>query len=252
MQRSMSASSVSGQAARDSATTAAATPPWEQRQVAQVPFMRTNSPPLTGSEREALPSFWASQTPAPQHPQSGEHVRAGRSTTNYGPSPISPANDGRKWLGNQPVQQAPMSAELPPIPQMPYESVRIPNAPKTAPMLPTFVRAPPSPPQSLNLSRSSTTSQKSRTRAVTPPPTTASAPPALPALPGTMSTRDGASSQSRPHGSRQDKTSHGKSSSADMKPLGQRFKTGFRNIFKRDPIDETQFERIGDRHWTDE
>jgi hypothetical protein len=38
----------------------------------------------------------------------------------------------------------------------------------------------------------------------------------------------------------------------DQVGLGKRFKSAFRDIFKKDPVDDSQFERISDRHWTDE
>lgn len=248
MQRSMSASSESGRGGHYQNPTPAATPPWERRNVAQVPYMRTNSPPLTETERNALPSFWASQTTTQLQPPLGEHVRAGKGN-NYGPSPISPAKDNRDWTN----AQQPLSAGLPPTQQMPYESVRIPTAPITAPALPSFVKAPPSPPQSFTMSRSSTTSDNSRTHTASPPvaapPPPASAPPALP---GTMSRRERTPSRSRTRSTWPDKENHSRKSSTDSKPFGQRFKSGFKNMFKRDPIDESQFERIGDKHWTDE
>jgi hypothetical protein len=34
--------------------------------------------------------------------------------------------------------------------------------------------------------------------------------------------------------------------------LGKRLKSAFRDIFKRNPVDDSQFERISDRHWTED
>ncbi|KAM0695589.1 hypothetical protein Q7P36_004070 [Cladosporium allicinum] len=57
-------------------------------------------------------------------------------------------------------------------------------------------------------------------------------------------------SQAKPR-ARENRSSHPQSKE-DQAGLGKRFKSAFRDIFKKDPIDESQFERISDRHWTDE
>lgn len=79
--------------------------------------------------------------------------------------------------------------------------------------------------------------------------------PATKALPGTMSSRasrnrSASQSQVKPR-PRENRSSHPQSKE-DQAGLGKRFKSAFRDIFKKDPIDESQFERISDRHWTDE
>lgn len=62
-------------------------------------------------------------------------------------------------------------------------------------------------------------------------------------LPGTMSARNGRSkSSARQRAERRKKSSN--------KPTS--WKTVLRQLFSRDPVDETQFEKIEDRHWTDE
>ncbi|KAF2214156.1 hypothetical protein CERZMDRAFT_96180 [Cercospora zeae-maydis SCOH1-5] len=100
------------------------------------------------------------------------------------------------------------------------------------------------------MSRSSTTSDNSRTHTASPPISA----PAPPALPGTMSRRERTPSRSRSRSTWSDKENqnHSRRSSTDSKPFGQRFKSGFKNMFKREPIDESQFERIDDKHWTEE
>ena len=35
-------------------------------------------------------------------------------------------------------------------------------------------------------------------------------------------------------------------------PFGRRWKLVFKDMFTRDPVDDSQFETIEDRHWTDE
>lgn len=35
-------------------------------------------------------------------------------------------------------------------------------------------------------------------------------------------------------------------------PFSRRFKNAFKGMFKRDPLDETRFERIKGRHWSEE
>jgi hypothetical protein len=39
---------------------------------------------------------------------------------------------------------------------------------------------------------------------------------------------------------------------AERLKFGKWFKSALKDMFKRDPVDESKFERISDRHWTDE
>lgn len=71
------------------------------------------------------------------------------------------------------------------------------------------------------------------------------------AIPGTMSARMGHSSKNRKKPSNRDRgaSDHLKSESAGF---GKRVKSAFKDIFSRNPIDESQFETIEERHWTEE
>lgn len=213
-------------------------PPWETREVAQVPFMDPGSPPLSKAERQALPSLWAtrSSTNSSSRPRLDTGVSAASSA--YG-SPSSPQQSTDPWS----KVATPLTAIPPPAP---YESpVYIPPAPKTAPQLPPFVvQHPPTPPDSVTRSCSSSMSTTSSPRPRV----------AVKALPGTMSSRAGrdrtptrtrVSSATREQRARNVK----KSSSV---PFSKRFRSAFKDIFKREPVDESQFEHIDDRHWTDE
>ena len=77
------------------------------------------------------------------------------------------------------------------------------------------------------------------------------------ALPGTMSSRAGRDKENvRPRA----KSSAGREQRYRPKelkpdaqqPLGKRFKSAFKEMFKKDPVDESQFEKITAQHWTDE
>lgn len=75
------------------------------------------------------------------------------------------------------------------------------------------------------------------------------------ALPGTMSSR---SNISQPHpadskrlpGRRQHKK--GSKDSKESVPIGHRFTSAVKDLFRREPIDDSHFERIGDRHWSED
>lgn len=54
---------------------------------------------------------------------------------------------------------------------------------------------------------------------------------------------------SRPKREEREKKEKEKSEAA---PFGKRFKLAMKDIFKRETIDESEFEHISDRHWTDE
>lgn len=72
-------------------------------------------------------------------------------------------------------------------------------------------------------------------------------------LPGTMSSQAGtARNISRPRSPEAyDRTPMTRSRS-EQRPLSKRFTSAFRDIFKNEPLDESGFEHISDRHWSDE
>jgi hypothetical protein len=206
-----------------------AVPPWERRDLKQVPFVESSSPVLSNSELRALPDLWAVRS---TNVNQREHER-------------HPSLTGHRGFRDEgydvPRTALPLQAS-----STPYETpVYIPPAPKTAPPLPKYVQsvqaAPPTPPESISKSSDASSA------AVSPPAAHA----VLTALPGTMSSRDRKEARSRTRGSHHTR-SESKHSKAESVSFGSRFKAAFKDMFKRNPIDETQFERIEDRHWTDE
>lgn len=70
-----------------------------------------------------------------------------------------------------------------------------------------------------------------------------------------MSTRERDTTRSHSHPGSAEKTrSHNKVDKPEPtnKGFGQRFKAALKDMFKRDPVDENDFERIEDRHWADD
>jgi hypothetical protein len=72
------------------------------------------------------------------------------------------------------------------------------------------------------------------------------------ALPGTMSSRS-ASSQPHPTDSKRssNKRQHKKGSKESV-PIGHRFTSAVKDLFRREPVDDSHFERIGDKHWSED
>lgn len=75
------------------------------------------------------------------------------------------------------------------------------------------------------------------------------------ALPGTMSSRSTLNpphptSSKRPPNKRQHKK--GSKGSKESVPIGHRFTSAVKDLFRREPIDESNFESIGDRHWAED
>lgn len=245
MDRSRSSTPIEDAPSHDSTT---AQPPWEQRTFARVPYMSPSAPPLTQVERQALPSLWATREATgnerPQRQGSFDHG-------NVAASVEEPNLWNRKGSS---TTRPPLTAGHPPVPlsSAPYETqVQIPFGPKSAPHLPSFVKALPSPPHSTTPSRSSTKSSadQSRTHYPSPPPQ-----PVVTAMPGTMSARERTPSRSRKGSSNRSRVGsvEKRSERSDQPTFGQRFKVRVKDMFKREPVDETAFVRIGDKHWTEE
>lgn len=105
--------------------------------------------------------------------------------------------------------------------------------------------APPTPPDSLSKKRPS--SPQHWVDNATSPASAKS----VKALPGTMSSRVRNASKSRTRALNRSKgaTKHG---NTDSFGLGQRFKAAWKDAFRRNPIDESQFESIPNHHWTED
>lgn len=209
--------------------TASSLPPWEAREVVQVPFIDASSPSLSDAERRALSDLWAQpRAPLPTPPKHYDH-KARSASTDSGLF----HSEHHGSTNSSPPQAI----------HAPYETpIYVPPPPKTAPPFQKEIgpKAPPTPPESLSNSPSC-----SNTLVSAPPP-----PPAVTALPGTMSSRSRENSRHR--GKSHRSRSASKHSKSDSTNFGKRFKVAFKDMFKRNPIDESQFERIEDRHWTDE
>lgn len=218
-------------------------PPWEVRAVSQVPFIEPKSPPLM--ERDTNGFFNPRASAYPQgRPRLANSTSAPPCPSAEYVSPVSDDNSTCPWKVTGPVQ----AVAPPPLP--PYEthygnSGAMPAMMKKSSSVAAYpVQAPPTPPESF-------TRASDRSASSSPPIARASK-----ALPGTMTSRAGRnrenararakSSAGREHRSRT------KEPKPDAQPLGKRFKTAFKDMFKKDPVDESQFEKITAQHWTDE
>lgn len=227
-------------------------PPWEVRSVSQVPFIEPGSPPLARRDEQGF--FAIGSTPRANHrPKLSATISAPCGSEYSSPVDQSssypwkePAPVPHHQVPSQPSYETPVARA--PIHQKPaYDDSNVPKpvfrkAASQPP--PTFVpQAPPTPPDSV--SRCSV-----RSTSASPPLR-----PASKALPGTMSSRAtrnrSASHHQTKSAPREDRT-ESPQAKPDQAGLGKRFKSAFRDIFKKDPVDDSQFERISDRHWTDE
>ena len=204
-------------------------PPWEKGHIAQVPYLDASSPSLSNAEREALPSLWAASTnttTTPPHPRLDTNTKTTSRTVHR--SVASSDNQSNSW-----GVKTPLTAPPPPVP---YETpVYIPPGPKSEPHPPTFVKAPPTPPDSESWSYktdSTTGSPKSNKE--------------IEVLPGTMSARN---TEPRAHRTR---TASSTRQSRKRATRMQRWRSAFKDLFTHHLVDETDFERIEDRHWTEE
>jgi hypothetical protein len=226
-------------------------PPWEVRSVAQVPFIEPSSPPLARRDDQGFfgsrptshanhrPKFSASMSaPGVAEYSSLEHGSSmPRKTATTVPSRSIPAEPSYET----PVYQRPThdrpAYEDPNHYKPAFRKAASQPPPNSTP------QAPPTPPDSV--------SKASLRSASASPPIR----PASKALPGTMSSRasrNRSASHNRTKAGGREHRSERQPVKQDQNGLGKRFKSAFRDIFKKDPVDDSQFERISDRHWTDE
>lgn len=218
-------------------------PPWE-KSAASVPYLSSGSPGLTEAERQGLPSLWATREQEQAARRKGSRDFYAREYQDDR-RPMPP-DEPESWRGQTPLTAppwtAPRQAPPPPIPPVPYESPKIPQGPRSAPALPGFTKGPYSPPLSSGKSWSTTKSSPGQYEGR----------PSITALPGTMSARE--RSRSRPR--------MGRSASVDApSPIagkgespsfGKRLKLAFKDMFRRDPVDDSNLERIEGRHWAED
>ena len=209
-------------------------PPWENRVMSQVPYLaRSLTPPTSHDDPTTHP---CQHTGVPGYqPQ----VKPKLLTTNSAPqeseysSPTSQDAVQKRWTRRRHTNA------FQTLPPAPYEtSLEVPDRRSLARPISYIAHPPPSPPKSPS---------SSSTKSDAPPPQE----PAN-ALPGTMSSR--VSRMQAGVGSRSKTQDHPPSSQGENehRPISKRFTSVFRDIFKKEPIDESGFERISDRHWTDE
>lgn len=211
-------------------------PPWEVRAVSQVPYVgRSGSPPTTQMEQQTRPWPRSAREDRVSHPKPKLITANSAPSRSEYSSPVSRDSTSEQW----PSHHHTKSLTTPQL--APYEtSIDLP--PESAFQTRTnaaLALPPPSPPESL-----SSSSTKSNFAASTEPPAQA--------LPGTMSSRMSRAQPPRPSKPRMASHEPGRSDGFERKPISKRFTSAFRGIFKKDPVDESQLERISDRHWTDE
>jgi hypothetical protein len=227
-------------------------PPWEVRSMAQVPFMQPGSPPPARRDEQGF--FAVGPTSHADHRPKLSATISAPCGQDY-PSPVAEQSSSCPW-GTAPAPSKSHSVgpsyetsayQRPTHDRSAYEdpSISKPSFRKTASQPPPSCASqpPPTPPDSV--SRASL-----RSASASPPIR-----PASKALPGTMSSRasrNRSASQSRPKPGAREHRSDRQQSKHDQAGLGKRFKSAFRDIFKKDPVDDSQFERISDRHWTDD
>lgn len=224
-------------------------PPWERSPV-PVPYLTSGSTGLTEAEREALPSLWATREQEEAGRRKGSRDVYVRDFQEDSRRPMY-SDEQDAWRVKTPLTAPPHSGPPPPLP---YGSPKIPQGPKSAPVMPSYVKqgtvSPPySPPLGSGKSWSTTRSSTSRPGLYDGPRESRTS---VTAMPGTMSARERSPSRRRVQRS----ASVDPTSPVDRKPdgpsFGKRLKLAFRDMFKKDPVDEANLERIEDRHWTED
>lgn len=222
--------------------------------MAQVPYMEPGSPPLARRDDQGF--FTAP-------PVSKANHRPKLSTTTSAPcgseysSPVNEHSSSNPWRADVPLPTSSFPAE--PSYEAPAYQGHTHDRPayedldhfkpafrkaSSQPPPSHLPQAPPTPPDSVSKA-------SLRSASASPPIRTETK-----ALPGTMSSRAAGRTRSVPHaksksaGREQRSDCH--QAKQDQAGLGKRFKSAFRDIFKKDPVDDSQFERISDRHWTED
>lgn len=228
-------------------------PPWEARSVAQVPFMESSSPTPPRAHDTGLSAT---------RPTSQANHRPKLSVSASAPCGIDYSSPISLYSSSMPWKSAAIEPSGRPAAMPLYETYERqeqshdrpayehpdnfkPVFRKTASQpAPSYApQVPPTPPDSVSRSslRSASASPPSR--------------PVSKALPGTMSSRasrNRSGSHNRSEvGAREYRFDHNQADN-DQTGIAKRLKSAFRDMFKKDSVDESQFERISDRHWADE
>ena len=202
-------------------------PPWEKGNIAQVPYLDATSASLSNAEREALPSLWAVQTnnKVASRPRIETHTRYVSSS--------SQRNGYSDEYSNPWGVKTPLTAPPPPRPV--NTPVHIPPAPKSTPCPPSWVKPPPTPPDSDfgSCTTTSSTGSPHSKQGVNPLPTI------------TANVESDRPSRKRAPTSTQESRKRGNRL--------QRWKLALKEMFTHQPVDESEFEHISAQgHWTDE
>lgn len=213
--------------------------PWEARVVSQVPYLsRCPTPPTTNSEtpEHQMPRTLRSKsdTLTTSHTPAMDDVRM-RSEYN---SPIPQSARGIHW-----TKRRHTSAYIPPQKGLaPYETpLDLPTGAanirhRSFMGAPNPPLSPPDSPSSCNKSDVSA-SRDMRSQV----------------LPGTMSSQASTvRGSSRPRSPEAYDCTPMTRSRSEQRPMSKRLTSAFRDIFKKEPLDETGLERISDRHWSEE
>ncbi|CZT15114.1 uncharacterized protein RCC_12295 [Ramularia collo-cygni] len=287
MERSASDSSNERHVPRGYEDTLTPIPPWERRNMARVPYMSANSQPLNPTERQALQSLWATNEERHSNPTRPGLGPYGHRSFDQG-YPLS--HQDRHVYQDREAESRAQTPQTAPLFTCPRDPPSIPGrgggarshrshtVPPPARNPPPFTTMPPTPPpektSNNNLSRSSTKSSSSTrtstTRSISisssasPGPSPRIRQSMIPSLPGTMSARESIAvvpaikvekwkQREEREGTEEWPKKNKVIETRPPPPLGKRFKSAFKDLFKREPVDESLYERIDvDRHWTDE
>jgi hypothetical protein len=214
-------------------------PPWEARVVSQVPYLsRCPTPPTTNSgmlEHQVPRTFRSNSDtraksilPAVDDiPMRSEHH-----------SPIPQSARGIHWTKRRHTSAyTPSQTGL-----APYETPLDLPAGAGSIRHRSFMGAPNPPLSPPDSPCSCNKSELSTSRDVRPQ-----------ALPGTMSSQASTvRGTSRPRSPEAHDHTPMTRSRSDQRPISKRLTSAFRDIFKKEPLDESGFERISDRHWSEE
>lgn len=208
-------------------------PPWERNRnnIVQVPFMGRSRSPMRDAKHPQLIEVSAAKDM--EQSTHGQHSNG----------LLTPHNDVLWKASRDHIPPAPASAPPRETMQSPYESIKIPQGPKSAPQVPAFVNRRANVPPRFDPSRTFN-SNSDHIQAQEPSSLAGPQPKPAPAFPGTMAARQ----QEYPR--RLNGTGKWNNKS-DSPGFARRFMSSFKNMFKRDPVCEGEFERIEERHWSE-
>lgn len=188
-------------------------PPWEISDIPRVPHMTRSAPTLSKAEMQALPSLWATTT-TPGRPHNPDAEESFPDSTFPSPSPPSRTDTGSFSERKPSLADSARTTSPHPIEQKH--------------MVPAYE-------QSYE-------------------PVPSSHRPPVVALPGTMSSRTtfGQMDMTKPRAYNKQKHKKGSKGPKQSAPLGHRFTSAVKELFRKDPVNDKQFERIGERHWSED